>query len=50
MRRDDARPDGQQMPDEGDGGHTGREDRGANAAFQIGQRLAEQVTGGIAAA
>ncbi len=50
MRGNDARPDGQQVTNERDGGHAGREHRGARAALQIGERLAEQVAGGIAAA
>ena len=50
VRRDDARAHGQQMADERDGAHAGAGDDPARAAFEIGERLGQQVARRIARA
>ena len=43
-------PTRQQVPDQRDGGHAGAGDDRARAAFELGERLGEQVARGIARA
>jgi hypothetical protein len=48
VRRDHTRADRQQMPDQRDRAHARTGDDRARTAFEIGQRLGEQVTRRIA--
>ena len=50
VRRDDARADRQQVTDQRDRAHAGAGDDGARAAFEIGERLGQQVARRIARA
>ena len=50
VRRDDARADRQHVADQRDGAHAGSRDDGARAAFEIGERIGQQVARRIARA